>query len=462
MKKVLVMLGLAAMVNAAFAQNSNVESAAIYLRNAEMADAKKAIDEAAVHEETRDNLKMWFYRTAIYDTLLRNPEYKSLIDGNSVEQFVLAAKGCVKNDAKKKYEYYCTNVAIVQSSFDAYNAAYDFLQKKEYGKAVKFFGYVLDNVQYDKDGTLKKNNITDKNIYNAIYRSAFVDANYPTAQQYSQKLIDLDYNDPLIYYFNAETYLIGKDTAKALEVVSAGRKRFPTEKDLINYELNIYLKQNKTDVLLAKINEALETTPDNSTLIYVRGNIYDKFASSKYKASDAAKEEADNLNKKAKTEKVPATKTKLLAQAKKQQQLADSLFKEMKAAAALAEVDYKKVIELDPENFDGHYAMGALLNNYENTELVVKINAINATTQEEYDRKLAPLQKQQKELLGRALKHFDDAMAIVDNMSEADKDKKREKSNLKLMVLESKKSVYANLNDQAKFMEIKKMIDEME
>ncbi|TAE83925.1 MAG: hypothetical protein EAY81_08100, partial [Bacteroidetes bacterium] len=174
MKKVLVMLGLAAMVNAAFAQNSNVESAAIYLRNAEMPEAKKAIDEAAVHEDTRDNLKMWFYRTAIYDTLLRNPQYKSLLDANSVEQFVLAAKGCVKNDAKKKYEYYCTNVAIVQSSFDAYNAAYDFLQKKEYGKAVKFFGYVLDNVQYDKDGALKKNNITDKNIYNAIYRSAFV------------------------------------------------------------------------------------------------------------------------------------------------------------------------------------------------------------------------------------------------------------------------------------------------
>lgn len=462
MKKVLVMLGLAAMVNAAFAQNNNVESAAIYLRNAEMADAKKAIDEAAVHEETKDNLKMWFYRTAVYDTLLRNPQYKSLIDGNSVEQFVLAAKGCVKNDAKKKYEYYCNNVAIIQSSFDAYNAAYDFLQKKEYGKAVKFFGYVLDNVQYDKEGTLKKNNITDKNIYNAIYRSAFVDANYPTAQQYSQKLIDLDYNDPLIYYFNAETYLIGGDTTKALEVVSAGRKRFPTEKDLINYELNIYLKQNKSDVLLAKINEALESTPDNSTLIYVRGNIYDKFASSKYKASELAKDEAEALNKKAKAEKVPANKTKLTNQAKKQQQLSDSLFKEMKASAAKAEADYKKVIELDPENFDGHYAMGALLNNYENTELVAKINALNAATQEEYDRKLAPLQKLQKELLTRALKHFDDAMAIAENMSEADADKKREKNNLKLMVLESKKSVYANLNDQAKFMELKKIIDEME
>lgn len=462
MKKVFVILSFVAMANSAFTQNSNIETAAIHLRNSEMADAKRAIDEAAAHEDTKDNLKMWFYRTAVYDTLLRNPEYKSLLDANSVEQFILAAKGCVKNDVKKKYEYYCGNVAIIQSSFDAYNAAYDFLQIKEYGKAVKFFTYVLDNVQYDKDGALKKNNISDKTIYNAIYRSAFVDSNYATAQQYSQKLIDIGYDDPLIYYFNAETYLIAKDTTKALEVVSAGRKRYPSEKDLINYELNIYLKQNKSDVLLAKINEALEASPDNSLLIYVRGNIYDKYASSKYQASDVAKKEAENLNKKAKAEKVPANKTKLTNQAKKQQQLADSLFKEMKAAAALAEADYKKVIELDPENFDGHYAMGALLNNYENTELVAKINGINAITQDEYDKKFAPLQKLQKDLLDRALKHFDDAMAIVEAMSETDENKKNEKFNLKLMVLESKKSVYRNLNDQAKFLEIKKMIDEME
>ena len=50
MKKIIMMLTAAGLIQVAQAQKSNVESAAIYLRNSEIADAKKAIDEAAIHE----------------------------------------------------------------------------------------------------------------------------------------------------------------------------------------------------------------------------------------------------------------------------------------------------------------------------------------------------------------------------------------------------------------------------
>ena len=72
------------------------------------------------------------------------------------------------------------------------------------------------------------------------------------------------------------------------------------------------------------------------------------------------------------------------------------------------------------------------------------------------------LEKEQKVILERALKHFTDALAIVENMPEVDEDKKREKKALKIMVLESIKSVYKNMNNELKFMEIKKQIDEIE
>jgi tetratricopeptide (TPR) repeat protein len=266
----------------------------------------------------------------------------------------------------------------------------------------------------------------------------------------------------LIYYFNAETFLKSGDTTQALESVSIGRNKFTNDKDLINYELNIYLKQGKSDVLLNKVNEALSIDPDNSTLIYVRGNIYDKFAADKYMAAEKAQDEAEKLERKAKNEKVPANKPKLIAQSKKQSILADSLMKEMRAKAILAEADYKRKIELDPENVDGHYAMGALLNNYENSVIVNKINKTSGTDQQEYDKKIAALQKEQRAILERALKYFTDALAIVENMPEVDEDKKKDKVNLKIMVLESIKSVYKNMNNELKFMEIKKQIDEIE
>lgn len=461
MKKILMMLTAATAISAAMAQSSNVESAAVYLRGGEIADAKKAIDEAAVHEDTKNNLKMWYYRTAIYDTILRNPDYKSLVDANTVEQFVVAARGCATLDEKKRYEYYCVSAAIPQASFDAYQKAFDYLQAKDYPNATKYFEFVISNIPLDKDNVLKKNNLNEKAIYDAIYRSAYVDGKYDIAQKYSQKLIDLDYNNALVYYFNAETHMMAGDTTKGLEVVAKGRTKFPTDKDLINYELNIYLKQGKQELLLTKINEALSNDPENSTLIYVRGNIYDKYASELMSQSKKAHQEADKLAKKAKAEKVPATKAKLDAQVKKQRQLADSLYKDMKLKVTLAEADYTKTIELTPENMDGHYAMGALLNNYENTELVEKMNAISAATQAEYDKKYEPLRKSQMDLLNRSLKYFNEALSIVDGMSEADENAKKFKRAQKIMVLESIKSVYANMNNEAKFMEYKKMIDEL-
>lgn len=462
MKKIVMTLAAVATFGAVNAQRSNVESAAVYLRSNEMADAKKAIDEAAAHEDTKNDPKMWFYRTAIYDTILRNKEYASLVDGNTVEQFVLAAKGCVTTDEKKRYEYYCVGQAIIQSSFDAYNSGWDALQKKDYDKAAKFFEYVITNIPFDKDGQLKKNNLNERAIYDAIYRSAFVDGKYDLSRKYSQKLIDMDYNSSYIYYFNAETYLIAGDTATGLQVVEKGRAKFPTDKDLINYELNIYLRQNKQDVLLNKVNEVLANDAENATLIYVRGNIYDRFASDLLSNSRKANEEAEKLGKKAKAEKVPAAKAKLEAQAKKQRVLADSLLKDMRVKAGLAEADYKKTIEINPDNMDGYYAMGALLNNYENILLVEKMNAVTGATQAEYDKKYEPIHKQQLELLGRALKYFQDALSIVEGMPEGDEAKKAEKKRNKILVLQSIKSVYANMNDQAKFMETKKLIDELE
>lgn len=461
MKRLVLTLAAAASISTVFAQRSNVESAAIYLRNSELSDAKNMIDQALVHEETKNDPKMWFYRTAIYDTIVHSKEYTNLIDENSVEQFIISARGCMETDTKKRYEYYCGNIAIINASFDAYNEAIKYAQNQKYDKAIKFYEYVLDNIKWDKDGVLKKNNLSDKNVHLAIADAAYKSKNAPAAKVHLQKLMDMDYNDHLIYSFMSQIYLEEGDTTKGLEFIEKGRKRFPAEKDLINQELNIYLIQGKTDILLNKVTEALNNEPENGTLVYIRGNIYDRFADDSRKKSEAAREEADKLSKKAKNEKVPANKTKIEAQAKAKRSAADSLDKQMKSYIANAEANYTKAIELMPENIDGYYAMGALLNNYENTELVNKMNSLNAPTQAEYDKKYAVLKKQQEELLSRSLKYFNDALAILDNMSTSTPEKKQYQKESKLMVLESIKSLYANLGNEAKFMEYKKMIEDL-
>lgn len=458
MKKLLLLVSALCALTA-FAQKSSVESAAIYLRNLEMDDAKKSIDAASVHEETKNDPKTWFYYAAIYDTIYRNPAFTGL-DKDVVEKFAIGCKKCMDLDTKKRYEYYC-KLAIVNSGFASYNKALEYYNEKDYKNAIKFFNYVLEVMPYDKEHFLAKNNITDKSIILTMADMAMRDNNTEEARKNLQKLIDMDYNDHLIYALMANSYLDTKDTAKAMSYIEMGRKKFPTEKDLINQELNIYIAQNRQDALLARLNETLDMDPENTTLLYVRGNVYDNFSSSTYKAGRHDKDTAEIVAKKARNEKVPANKAKLDQAVKRFNMEGDSLLKQSKLYMAKAETDYKKVIEINPEYLDAHYNLGALTNN-KTTELVEKMNAISAPSQAEYDRKFNAMKKVQDSILNVALVHFSRALELAEGMPEDTPEKKAEKNSTLKSILYSMQQVYANLGDEKKTMELAKRRKELE
>ena len=91
MKKLLVALMLISGIQV-FAQKNKVESAALYLRNGEVEDAKKAIDQAIEHPDTKTDPKAWFYYTSVYDTIYRNPAYANLAGDDLVDKFF---NGCI-------------------------------------------------------------------------------------------------------------------------------------------------------------------------------------------------------------------------------------------------------------------------------------------------------------------------------------------------------------------------------
>jgi hypothetical protein len=478
MKKVLLMLATFSGL-AVLAQKSAVESAAIYLRNSEMADAKKEIDAAAIHDETKNDPKMWFYRAAIYDTLYRNPEYAKILGPDGVEQFAVACKKCMETDTKKRYEYYC-GYAIVNSGFATYNKAIEYSFDKDTKNAAKFFEYTLAVIPYDKGNDLKKNNINEKNILLGLadmhYKIAFPvddegnevavakEVRNPAIDGMSnslQKLIDIDYQDPIIYAFMAKGYFAKGDTAKGLSYIETGRSKFQTDKNLINTELNIYMIQGKQDVLLKKLNDALDADAENVTLLYVRGNVYDNYASNAVKHAKQARDTASALSKKAKGQTAPATKSKLDATAKGFNKLADSLSLLSKDYVAKAEADYKKVVELKDDYIDAYYNLGAL-NNNKTTEIVEKMNSISAPSQAEYDKKWNALKKDQDVILNVALGYFVKALEYTEALPETDASAKEYKIATMKSILYSMQQVYANLGNEQKTIETRKRRMELE
>ncbi len=458
MKKLLVLLLVFGILDS-FAQKSNIESAVIYLRNSEIEDAKKAIDEAAVNADTKDDPKMWSVRAAVYDSIYRNPELKGL-DNNTEEKFVTACIKCMETDVKKRYEDYC-GFAVINGAFAAYNKAIEYYQNDDAANALKYFQYVIDVFPYDKNGDLKKNNINEKTITLNMASLALKTKNNTDAKKHLQKLIDLDYNDPIIYLLMANVYYTEGDTTNGLSYTEKGRLRFPSDKDLINQELNIYLAQGKQNILMDKLNEALAQDEENATLLFVRGNVYDNYSVTAQKEYKHARDTVAKLNSKMKVEKVAVNKIKLDASIKKYNKNADSLSKVQKQFSALAEKDYLKVVEINPEYLDGYYNLGAL-NNNKTTEIVEKMNAVTSTNQAEYDKKWGALKKVQDSILNVSVGYFMKALELAENLPSDDAEKKKYKNATLISLYYSLQQVYANLGNEKKTVEMMKKRKELE
>lgn len=443
-----------------FAQTSKINDAAIGLRNGEMEDAKKAVNDAVIHPDTKDDPKAWFYFAAVYDTIYNNPLYGSLIDGDYEEKFLNACKKCIELDVKKRYEYYCKDQAIINSAFRSFNKGVMANQNKDYETANRYYQMVLDVLPYDKNEDLKKNNLSEKNVYLYMANAAFQGKDKQNAKIYLQKLMDLNYDDHLIYLQMVSIYLEENDTAMAFKYLDLGRQKYPSEKDLITQELNIYLVQHKQDVLLEKLNVALLLNPEDFTLQFVRGTVYDNFSNDFARKYKHDRDTCVYLKRKSTTEKVPAKKAAYTAALNKYSVSAETNLKNSKDYSAIAESDYLKVVEINPEFIDALFNLGAL-NNNKSSDIADKINYLPENA--DYERKASVLKLKRDSVLNISLGYFMQALALAELKKDDTEERRKEKKGYLIDIYSSIQQVYANLNNEPKTKEykIKRMLIEL-
>ncbi len=454
-RSLLVLLCLIALNG--WAQKSQIESAALYFNNLEMEDAKKAIDAAAEHPDTKDNVKMLYYRALIYDTIATTERFKS-IDIDAAEKWALAAKRGLELDKKEIYKEVLEYI-IVNAAFACYGEAYKCSERGDYKKTQSYYQLVIDLLPFDKNGDMRKNNLTEKSIvYNQFY-FAGKEKNVADQKKYLTKLIELNYQDPIIFAYLTNIYLTEGDTATALKYLDQGRTLYPEKKDLIAQEINIYIAQGKMDVLLKKVELANEQKPDDPDLIYTRGNLYDNAGNGFGSQAKKIRDEANNLTKKAKGEKNPATKKQLEADAKAANAQANELNTKYMEYARKAEADYFKALELNPDMIDAYYNLGALTNN-KTVEIAARINAIDAKTQIEYDKKLALLKKVQDSIFTVAAGYFKKVEEIALGKGENNADEKRLKYGYLKDAYLSLQQIYAGMRDEKTSTEYRKKREE--
>lgn len=318
------------------------------------------IEAAKINPKTSADPKMWYYRGLTYymvyavgDEAIKKEYPKAVY--MSTESFNKA----IELDAKAKFtensKFYLLNCAI-----GLYNEGINAYKDKDYTKAIEDYALVSKIIQYDDKGELKRKNVTTETMYQYSYYAAQAAGDFTQAKSFIQKLMDMNFADVKIYADMANILLMEKDTAGALNYIEKGKLVKENDKNLMNMELDIYLKQGKSQVLIEKLNKAIEEDSENKIYYFARAVSYEG-----------------------------------LSQSEK------------------AEADYKKAVELDPSYYDAFYNLGVLYINRCNP-IIEKLEKVY--TAKEIDPLEAAIDKNYKTAIGYFEKAFENP-----NMSNAEK-----------------------------------------
>lgn len=150
-------------------------------------------------------------------------------------------------------------------------------------------------------------------------------------------------------------YKQAEDTENFKKALAAARAEFPNDVGLINLEIQEYLDSKQYDKALSILDEAIETSPENSLYYYVKGDIY--------------------LNQK----------------------------KDEDQALAM----YGKAVEIKPDYTDALYMSGFVYFNRAKS-ITEKINDLPGNKVKEYEA----LKKEQKEVFMQSLPYFEKALEV--------------------------------------------------
>ena len=401
MKKLLASAIMACGILMLQGQGAKVLNAYNYMNDNELVKAKGEIDQAITHEKTMSDGKTWYYRGLIYEKIYKNsfamkegtedplyPELQAVKEGSvltAVESFEKSIElGSRKINMSEVKGHHA------EMSMWAYQEGVNYYNEKDFGDAAKYFETCFDiKKDYQQIDTMA--------AYNAglAYKLA---KNNTKAEELIKYCIETGYQVEQGYLDLLHMYKEAGDEEKYKSTLKVAREKLPNNQDIIQEEINVYLESQEYDKALVNLDQAIANDPSNKALIYARGIILDNQQSTL--RADGKEDEANK-------------------------------------AYAKAEADYKKVVELDPEGFDGNYSLGAL---YYNRGAEMLNEANNILDDAKYKVAKAAAEKQ----LTASLPYLEKAHAL--NAEDID-------------TMTSLKTIYARTNQTEKYDAMKEKLE---
>jgi len=268
MKKLTVIFILLFAMGAVYAQKPLRTTAFNYLRKGELDKALQSIEPTISDPTTMNDAKTWFYRGNIYLRIYMSdkPEYKNL-DPNALDKAFESYQKMLQLDTKKEYFTEAVQNLLVISE-QLYNKGVESFKVNDYNTAVgDFEKAAMVAESYGSVDTM------------AIFNAGLAAENakeYDKAIKHYNKIIDLNYPQPLVYSSLSGVYLAKGDTTKAFEAINQGRQKYPEEFALLITETNLFLSTGQNEKAIKNLEQAVKTDPLNPTIHYAVGASYDQ------------------------------------------------------------------------------------------------------------------------------------------------------------------------------------------
>lgn len=247
---------------------NRAEKAAKEMNNAKimLERAKTSIDLAAAHEETKNEAKTWHYYGVIYLKIATYPEFNA-IDTDALAKCADAFKKVGELDQSyfndNQYEIMSYINSITTNYFNQGGQAYE---AGDYVKAIDCYRKAYENMasvgQKDNEALLVAAQI------------AVVANENQTAVELCEILINNAYEKPQVYQYMAIAQGgLGNDELM-VQYLQTGREKFPEDENLINEQINAFLKLKREAEIIDQIKEMANKNKENSVYCFILGTIY--------------------------------------------------------------------------------------------------------------------------------------------------------------------------------------------
>ncbi len=257
------------------------------------------IEKAATGTETAAQFKTWETRGKIYNEIASQITITRQLGtgGENLPKVqdpgFLAYESYAKamELAEKKFEKKKVYEGLQATQQNLYNLGLYAYEDKNFDSAVKDFKTVIDAHDMLKaageESTLDDEGAFQDQLY-VTGLSAINAGQNKVALEYFMKMYKAGTDKPAVY---ESIYKLksDEDLAAAYKYLEEGRQKFPEDVGLLFTEINHFLKENRLNELISKLEMAIEKEPDNLSLYSTLGNVYDNLYQKAYEEGDKPK-----------------------------------------------------------------------------------------------------------------------------------------------------------------------------